>query len=102
MGKKQTYVYIVGNTTGVLYTGMTSDLAARLHQHMTGETNAFSKRYRTTRLLFYEVFEHPIDAMKAEKIIKGWRRSKKLDLIRTMNPEFKDLSRDWLDGEMSE
>lgn len=95
MGKKTTYVYIIGNTTGVLYTGMTSDLVQRLQQHRTGAANGFSKRYGIARLLFCEAFEHPVDALKAERMIKGWRRSKKLELIRAMNPAFRDLSEDW-------
>ena len=47
------------------------------------------------RLVYYEAFNHPADAIAAEKMIKGWLRKKKLDLIRTINPEFKDLSEDW-------
>lgn len=96
MPKKTTYVYILGNTTGVLYTGMTSDLAGRLEQHRQKQVEGFTKRYSVSRLLFVEAFEHPVDALKAERMIKCWRRSKKLELIRTINPTFKDLSEDWL------
>ncbi|MCW5877218.1 MAG: GIY-YIG nuclease family protein [Anaerolineales bacterium] len=91
---KQTCVYIVGNKTGVLYVGVTSDLADRMEQHKTKAVSGFSSKYGTDRLLFFEVFEHPIDALRAEKMIKGWRRSKKLDLIRTINPTFRDLTED--------
>lgn len=94
MGRKTTYVYIIGNATGVLYTGVTSDLARRLEQHRGKRVDGFSKRYGITRLLYAEGFEHPIDALRAEKMIKGWRRSKKLDLIRSMNPTFRDLGED--------
>jgi len=47
-------------------------------------------------LVYYECFDNPTDAIKREKEIKGWRRQKKINLIKTLNPEFKDLSKDWM------
>ncbi len=92
MGDRTAYVYIMGNTRGVLYVGFTTDLETRISQHKSKQIKGFSAKYSTNRLLYFEVFDHPIEALEAEKTIKGWRRQKKLDLIRTINPEFKDLS----------
>jgi putative endonuclease len=94
MGRKTTYVYILGNATGMLYIGVTSDLARRLEQHRAKQASGFTKKYGIARLLFVEAFEHPVDALRAERMIKGWRRSKKLDLIRSLNPTFRDLGED--------
>jgi putative endonuclease len=95
MGEKTAYVYIMGNTKGVLYIGFTTDLETRVSQHKSRQIKGFSAKYSTTRLLYFEAFYHPIEAMEAERIIKGWLRQKKLDLIRTINPTFRDLSEDW-------
>lgn len=92
------YVYIMGNTTGVLYTGMTNDIERRVFEHKRKLIAGFSRKYSTTRLLFFEEFNHPVDAMRAEKQIKGWTRKKKLDLIRSINPTFNDLAMDWVLG----
>ena len=71
---------------------MTSDLEARLHQHREGTFPGFSSRYRTYRLLYYEETDDVWAALEREKQLKGWRRAKKLDLIRRMNPSFADLA----------
>lgn len=97
MGNKTAYVYIMGNATGVLYVGFTAELTRRVAQHKSKRLPGFSAKYETTRLLFFEAFNHPADALEAERVIKGWRRSKKLELIRTINPDFRDLSEDWLE-----
>jgi putative endonuclease len=89
------YVYIMGSAAGVLYTGMTNDIEKRVFQHKHKVIAGFASKYSTTRLLFFEEFNHPIDAMAAEKRIKGWSRKKKLTLIRTINPKFQDLSEGW-------
>jgi putative endonuclease len=89
------YTYIMGSTSGTLYTGVTSDLYARVHQHKTGALAGFAKQYNCTRLLYSEEFTDIRCAIAREKQIKGWRRERKLDLIRTINPEFKDLALNW-------
>ncbi len=96
MGKA--YMYIMGNTTGTIYIGVTNDLERRVFEHKNKLIAAFSRKYSTTRLLFFEEFNHLVDAMTAEKKVKGWRRKKKLDLIRTINATFRDLSEDWESG----
>lgn len=89
---KTHFVYILGSLRGVLYIGMTSDLEARLHQHRHGNFPGFSSRYATYRLLYYEETDDVWTALEREKELKGWRRKKKLDLVRSINPTFVDLS----------
>ena len=89
------WVYILSSKRGVLYTGVTGDLAGRVAQHKQREVDGFTKRYHITRLIYYEEYADIEDAIQHEKQLKGWLRRKKLALIRGMNPEFKDLSADW-------
>ena len=89
---KTYFVYILSNRFGVLYTGVTSDLSQRLEQHKRGIGGRFTKKYNVTRLVYWEVTTDVRVAIMREKEIKSWRREKKLDLIRSINPEFQDLS----------
>lgn len=89
------YVYILGNQGGMLYVGMTNDLMRRMHEHKTKAVPGYTRKYAIDRLLYFEDFDHPIDAQTQERRIKGWTRKKKLDLVRMMNPKFEDLSEDW-------
>ena len=89
------YVYILGSSTGTLYIGVTSDIYLRILQHRNGTFEGFSKTYGCTRLLHVEPFELMLTAIAREKQLKGWRREKKLDLIRKSNPELKDLAETW-------
>src|SRR5437016_5349538 len=95
--KKQFYVYIMTNSPkpAVLYTGITGDLVHRVWQHKSKLTPGFTNRYNLTRLVYYERYFYPDAAISREKEIKGWRRSKKLRLIESMNPRWEDLARDW-------
>ncbi len=89
------YTYIMGSDAGTLYTGVTSDLYTRVKQHKNGTFEGFSKKYGCTRLLYYEEYDDIRIAIGREKQLKGWRREKKLNLIRTFNPELKDLAEKW-------
>ena len=89
------YTYILGSHSGTLYIGVTSDLYARALQHKNGTFEGFSKIYGCNRLLYFEGYEDIRVAIAREKQLKGWRREKKLNLIRTINPEFKDLAETW-------
>jgi putative endonuclease len=90
--KKQYYVYIATNKKNtVLYTGITNDLSKRIYQHKNKLTKGFTEKYNVNKLVYYELFNHPQEAIMAEKKIKGWLRKKKIDLIKKNNPEFKDL-----------
>jgi putative endonuclease len=91
---RQLYVYILSSRSGVLYVGVTSDLNRRLSEHQHELIYSFTKRYAIKRLIYYELFDDPVTAIEREKQIKRWRRSKKLALIRTINPSFQELSLD--------
>jgi putative endonuclease len=84
------YVYILASRSRVLYTGMTNDLAHRLRQHRNKEIPGFTRRYNVTRLVYYETYDRPADAIAREKEIKGWRRAKKVSLIESDNPTWTD------------
>ncbi|MBI4120540.1 MAG: GIY-YIG nuclease family protein [Parcubacteria group bacterium] len=89
---KQYYVYIATNKLNtVLYTGVTSDLEERMYQHRNKLIPGFTSKYNVNKLVFYEVFPTPQEAIAAEKKIKGWVRKKKVDLIKSVNPNFRDL-----------
>ena len=90
MTARQYYVYIATNRHGTLYTGFTNDIEGRMWQHRTGQSE-FTAKYRIGKLLFVETFASVNDARDAEKRIKGWTHARKLDLIRTQNPAFRDL-----------
>ena len=92
---KQYYVYIMSSLSGTLYTGMTNDLVRRVFQHKNKEVESFTKKYDVTRLVYYEICIDVRMAIAREKEIKGWVRSKKLDLIRSSNPKWRDLADDW-------
>jgi len=76
---------------GVLYTGVAADLAARVDQHRRGAGSAFCRRYNLTRLVFAEPHEEIDWAIAREKAIKAWQRDWKIQLIESVNPEWKDL-----------
>ena len=92
---KQYYVYIMTSPSGTLYTGMTNNLQRRVYEHKHKLIEGFTKKYNVTRLVYYEQYREVRDAIAREKQIKGWRRSKKIDLIETLNPTWQDLSADW-------
>jgi putative endonuclease len=75
----------------VLYTGITNSLESRLWLHKTASVKSFTKRYKIDRLVFYETFEDPNDAIAREKEIKAWRHDKKNDLVESLNPKWNDL-----------
>jgi putative endonuclease len=94
---RQFFVYIMSNSpkSAVLYTGITGDLRRRVWQHKNKRTPCFTSRYNLNRLVYYERFVYPDAAIAREKEVKGWRRSKKIALIESMNPRWEDLAKDW-------
>ena len=94
---KQYYVYIMTSASGTLYTGMTNNLQRRVYEHKHKLGEGFTKKYNVTRLVYYEQFREVRDAVAREKQIKGWRRSKKIDLIESLNSTWRDLSEDWFE-----
>jgi putative endonuclease len=93
------HVYIMTNRqrSHVLYTGITGNLTRRVWEHKNKIVEGYTSRYNLTRLVYYECFFYPDAAINREKEIKGWRRSKKIKLIESMNPCWKDLAKDWGD-----
>ena len=89
------HVYILDSSSGVLYTGITNFLERRVREHKAKLVEGFTKRYDVTRLVYHEPHGQPKSAIHREKQIKSWRREKKLALIRSMNPELRDLSEDF-------
>ena len=90
---KAYYVYMMTNRSRVvLYTGITNSLERRLWFHDSTTKRSFVKRYNVDRLVYYECFDRVRDAISREKEIKGWRREKKNDLVRKLNPKWEDLS----------
>lgn len=89
---KHYHVYILTNKTNkVLYTGVTNDLLRRIGEHRSKLIEGFSKKYNLNKLVCFEEFQDINDAIGAEKKIKGWLRKKKIYLIQSKNPEWKDL-----------
>ncbi|PIU03666.1 excinuclease ABC subunit C [Candidatus Shapirobacteria bacterium CG08_land_8_20_14_0_20_39_18] len=87
------FVYILTNFTNtVLYTGVTNNLERRIWEHKNHLfKNSFTDKYKIYKLLWYQEFNSPEEAITAEKKIKGWTRQKKINLIMELNPEFKEL-----------
>ena len=85
-------VYIMTNKRyGVLYTGVTSDLPARITQHREGKGGAFTSQYKCTRLVYLEHHPDIEDAIAREKAIKAWKRSWKIEAVERQNPAWDDL-----------
>jgi len=90
---KRGYVYILSNhTRTTFYIGVTSNLGQRLQQHLDGRGSKFVRKYNLRHLLYYEEFDRVTDAIKREKQLKKWHRGWKLRLIKSVNPEMRDLS----------
>ena len=90
---KQYYVYIMSNRSKTLYTGMTSDLERRVHQHKLELIGGFTKRYNLTKLVYYDLTGDVQSAICREKQIKGWLRARKIALIETVNRGVEGLQR---------
>lgn len=90
--KEQYYVYILTNKSNTLYIGVTNNLSRRLYEHKNKLIDGFTKKYNINILIFYQTFDVINDAIAFEKKIKGWTRKKKMELIKSINPIFDDLS----------
>ena len=93
MSEKNGYIYILTNSSDkVLYIGVTSNLVKRIYEHKNKFVAGFSQKYNLTKLVYYEAVNDMYSAISREKQIKGWLRSKKIELIKNMNPGWTDLS----------
>jgi len=90
--KRQYYVYIATNyTNSVLYIGVTNNLIRRMYEHKNKLVQGFTKKYNINKLIAYEIFDTSKEAILREKQLKAGSRAKKLKLIQSQNPYFKDL-----------
>ncbi len=90
--KRGGYVYFMTNKRyGVLYIGVTSDLAARVAQHRSGKGGEFTSKYRCTRLVLVEEYQSIKQAIAREKAVKAWKRGWKIEAIEKQNPTWDDL-----------
>ena len=93
--KAMGYVYILSNKSReVFYTGVTGNWPERIWQHRNGEGSSFTKKYKTKYLMYYEEYSLVVDAIEREKRIKKWKREWKINLIKSVNPQMRDL---WID-----
>ena len=86
------YVYLLASQPqGMLYVGVTNDLARRIFEHKNDLTEGFTQRYGVHRLVYYETYGDIREAIAREKAIKKWRRAWKVALIERENPTWSDL-----------
>lgn len=89
------YVYILAGPSAVLYTGVTNSLRHRVIQHRLKLVKGFTQKYNVTRLVHFEMFSSIGMAIAREKQIKAWSRKKRIALIESQNPRWKDLAEEW-------
>ena len=88
--------YIMTNYSQTsFYIGVTGNLQKRVWEHKNKFVEGFTKRYNIDRLVYYELTDSVETALNREKQLKRWHRDWKINLIKEMNPEFRDLSMDW-------
>ncbi len=92
MAERLFFVYILASRSRVLYVGVTNDLERRLFEHRHKILPGFTAAYDVDRLAYFESTPNVLAAIAREKQIKGWRRSRKVALIESVNPHWEDLS----------
>jgi len=90
--EKTYYVYIMASQRRVLYIGITSHVERRVHQHKSHAFGGFTAKYNVTDLVYFERYGSVGKAIRREKVLKDWRREKKIALIESSNPKWRDLS----------
>lgn len=89
---KQYFVYITSCTNhSVFYTGITNDLIRRIYEHKNKITKGYTSKYNLNKLLYYEEFSDPLNAISREKQVKKYSQKKKINLIQKKNPGMYDL-----------
>ena len=89
------WVYILAGKSATLYVGVTNDIGRRIVEHKQKLIPGFTAKYNMSRLVYYECFASPTDAIAREQELKSWRRSRKIALIESKNPAWTDLSAEW-------
>ena len=94
---KTYYIYIFASKrNGTLYIGITNDLTRRIFEHKTGLINGFTKKYSVNKLVYFESTNDVNAAILREKRLKKWKRQWKIELIEKSNPDWKDLSANFI------
>lgn len=92
---KQFYVYILAKErNSTFYIGITSNLQKRIFEHKNNTADSFTQKYGIHKLVYYEIFDDPENAIKREKRLKKWNRTWKMRIIEEMNPDWNDLYED--------
>ncbi|MDD3006504.1 MAG: GIY-YIG nuclease family protein [Candidatus Pacebacteria bacterium] len=86
------YVYIMASSSGTLYIGVTNNPVRRITEHKEGAIKGFTQKYSCKKLVYAEQHRYIYNAIEREKEIKSWMRHKKEELIKSINPDWKDLS----------
>ena len=89
------HVYILSSLSRCIYIGVTSDLLRRLAEHKRGAIPGFTKKYRVTRLVYFEEYREVTTAITREKQLKRWPRARKDRLIQRDNPDWRDIAAGW-------
>ncbi|HEY1902886.1 MAG TPA: GIY-YIG nuclease family protein [Terracidiphilus sp.] len=96
MDERTYFTYMVASKSRTLYVGMTGDLRMWVYQHKEKlHEDGFAARYNCDRLVWFERFMDPSNAIAREKQLKGWSRAKKVALLEMGNPTWEDLSDGW-------
>lgn len=101
-GMRQYCVYIMASSSKVIYIGVTNNLERRVYEHKNHLVKGFTHKYSITKLVYYEETNDVIAAISREKQIKAWLRKRKLDLVESMNPTWKDLAKDWYESSFND
>jgi putative endonuclease len=101
MARQHSYwTYIMASVSRVIYVGVTNELERRVWEHKQGVVEGFTKKYKCTKLVWFEEFREIRDAIACEKRIKGLLRARKIVLIEEKNLYWRDLSEDWCQDAM--
>lgn len=99
---KQFFVYILANSTKMTYIGITNNIERRVFEHKKGLIEGYTKKYNISKLVYLETGSDINMAIKREKQLKGWIRAKKVNLIESVNPNWDDLSLEWVVAEKTD
>ena len=92
---KDYFIYIMTNNSKTLYIGVTNDLRRRIYEHKNKLIDGFTKKYNVTKLVYYESCSSIDAAIRRERQLKNWHRQWKINLIESINQDWKDLSLDF-------
>ena len=86
------FVYLLASLSGTLYVGLNDNLWKRVQEHKDGVFDGFTRKYKISRLMYFETYNNSMIAADRERQIKKWRREKKIALFAKSNPQWKDLT----------